>query len=84
MACFLVMFLPGFGIRVMLSSYNELGTVHSASTFWKSLVLEPEMATYSTVLAWKLPWTEEAGGYSPSDHKESCMTEHARKVLILL
>ena len=46
--------------------------------------LEKEMATYSTVLAWKLPWTEEAGGYSPSNHKESCMTEHACKVLILL
>ena len=60
-ACFLVMFLPGFGIRVMLSSYNELGTVHSSSTFWKSLVSELEMATHSTVLAWKIPWTEESG-----------------------
>ena len=24
--------------------------------------LEKEMATYSTILAWKIPWTEEPGG----------------------
>ena len=24
--------------------------------------LEEEMATYSSILAWKIPWTEEAGG----------------------
>ena len=24
--------------------------------------LEEEMATHSSVLAWKIPWTEEAGG----------------------
>ena len=24
--------------------------------------LEKEMATYSSILAWRLPWTEEAGG----------------------
>ena len=23
---------------------------------------EKEMATYSSILAWKLPWTEESGG----------------------
>ena len=24
--------------------------------------LEMEMATYSSILAWKIPWTEESGG----------------------
>ena len=24
--------------------------------------LEQEMATHSSVLAWKIPWTEESGG----------------------
>ena len=24
--------------------------------------LEQEMATYSSILAWKIPWTEEPGG----------------------
>ena len=27
--------------------------------------LEKEMATYSGVLAWEIPWTEEPGGLSP-------------------
>ena len=27
--------------------------------------LEKEMATHSTMLAWKIPWTEEPVGYSP-------------------
>ena len=27
--------------------------------------LEKEMATHSSILAWKIPWTEEPGGYSP-------------------
>ena len=25
-------------------------------------VLEQEMATHSSILAWKIPWTEEPGG----------------------
>ena len=46
--------------------------------------LEKEMATHSSTLAWKIPWTEEPGkfhgwgslvGYSPWCHKESDMTE---------
>ena len=37
--------------------------------------LEKEMATHSSILAWRIPWTEEPGGYSPQGHKESDMTE---------
>ena len=47
--------------------------------------LEKEMATYSSTLAWKIPWTEEPGGlqsmgsqrvgYSPWGRKESDTTE---------
>ena len=33
------------------------------------------MATHSSVLAWRIPWTEEPGGYSPQGCKESDMTE---------
>ena len=34
--------------------------------------LEKEMATHSSVLAWRIPWTEEPGGlYSPWGLKES-------------
>ena len=32
--------------------------------------LEKEMATHSSILAWKIPWTEEPGGlYSSQSHK---------------
>ena len=36
---------------------------------WEDL-LEKEMATHSSILAWKIPWTEEPGGYSPWSSKE--------------
>ena len=37
--------------------------------------LEKEMATHSSILAWKIPWTEEPVGYSPWGCKESDTTE---------
>ena len=37
--------------------------------------LEKETAPHSSILAWKTPWTEEPGGYSPCGRKESDMTE---------
>ena len=33
-------------------------------------VLEKAMATHSSILAWKIPWTEEPVGYSPWGRKE--------------
>ena len=36
--------------------------------------LEKGMATHSSILAWKIPWTEEPGG-SPWGHKELDMTQ---------
>ena len=32
--------------------------------------VEEEMATHSSILIWKIPWTEEPGGYSLWGHKE--------------
>ena len=32
--------------------------------------LEKEVATHSSILAWRIPWTEDAGG-----HKDSARTE---------
>ena len=37
--------------------------------------LEKGMATHSSILAWRLPWTESLAGYSSWGHKESDMTE---------
>ena len=37
--------------------------------------LEEEMATYSSILAWEIPWTVEPGGlYSPRGYKEQNTT----------
>ena len=37
--------------------------------------LEEIIATHSSILAWRIPWTEEPGGYSPWGHKESDIVE---------
>ena len=46
------------------------------STFHYTIHLEKEMAAHSSILAWKILWTEEIGGYSPWSCKESDTTEH--------
>ena len=33
--------------------------------------LEEEMATYSSILAWKIPWTEEPGGLQSMGSQKS-------------
>ena len=37
--------------------------------------LEKEMATHSSILAWRIPWIGELVGYSPWGRKESDVTE---------
>ena len=37
--------------------------------------LEKEMATHSSILSWRIPWTRSLVGYSPRGHKESARTE---------
>ena len=76
---------PG-GLQSMVS--QELDTTerlhHYQSKWEKNLKrngyvylynLEKEMATHSSTLAWRIPWREEPGGYSPWGHKESDTTE---------
>ena len=36
--------------------------------------LEKEMATHSSILDWKIPWTEEPGGLQSMGLQESDMT----------
>ena len=38
-------------------------------------LLEKEMVTHSSILAWKIPWTEELGWLLSWGRKESDMTE---------
>ena len=37
--------------------------------------LEKEMASHSSILAWRIPWMEELGGLQSTGRKESDMTE---------
>ena len=37
--------------------------------------LEKEMATHSSILTWRIPWTEEPGGLQSTGHKELDTTE---------
>ena len=41
------------------------------------------MTIYSNILAWRIPWTEEHGGFSPWDRKELDMTEQLTLSLLL-
>ena len=40
---------------------QEMQETQVPSLGWKDL-LEKEMATHSSILAWRIPWTEEPGG----------------------
>ena len=44
--------------------------------------LEKRMVTHSSILAWRIPWTEEPGVLSPWGCKESDMTEKLTLFLI--
>ena len=52
----------------------------------RSLVLEDPLeegvATHSSILAWRIPWIEELGGFSPWGRKEVTEpTQHACSML---
>ena len=44
--------------------------------------LEKEMVTHSSILAWRIPWTEEPGGLQFMGSKESDTAEHTRGTLL--
>ena len=51
-----------------------MGETRVQSVGWEDL-LEKEMATHFSILAWKIPWTKEPVGYSPWGRKESDTAE---------
>ena len=44
--------------------------------------LEKEMATHSSILAWKIPWTVEPGGLQSMGSEGSDMTERLNHLII--
>ena len=41
--------------------------------------LEEGMAAHSSLLAWRIPWTEEPGGLQSMGHTESDVLDHVKK-----
>ena len=64
-------------VQVVKNPPASVGDTREVGSFpgWKD-PLEEEMATHSSILAWKIPWTEEPGR-APWGCKESDNTEHA-------
>ena len=54
----------------------DVGNIRDIQPLGQEDPLEEEMAAHSSVLAWRIPWTERSlVGYSPKGSKEWGMTE---------
>ena len=65
-----IVFLVAQTVKNLPANAGELGSIPDRED-----PLEKEMATHSSTLAWKIPWTEEPGRLQFMGHKESDMTE---------
>ena len=61
-------------VAQMVKNLPEIQKTRVWSLDWED-PLEEEMATRSSVLAWRVPQTEESAGYSPWGRKESDTTQ---------
>ena len=61
-------------VAQMLKSLPEMWETQVRFLGWED-ALEKEMTTHSSILAWRIPWTEDLAGYSPWDCRESDTTE---------
>ena len=52
---------PGGSAVKNLPTMQEPQETHARSLGWEDR-LEEEMATHFSILAWRIPWTEEPGG----------------------
>ena len=58
----------------MVENPPEMQETWVQSLGWED-ALEEGMAPHSSILTWRIPWTENHGGYSPWRGKESDTTE---------
>ena len=58
----------------MIKNPLAMGETWVRSLGWED-PLEKGMATHSSILAWRIPWTGSQVGYSPWGRKEWGMTE---------
>ena len=58
----------------MVKTHLPVQEMPFQSLDWEEL-LEKEMATHPSILAWKIPWAESVAGYSPWGCKASDTTK---------
>ena len=58
-----------FLVAQMVKRLPTMGKTQVQSPGWEG-PLEKEMATHSSILAWRIPWTDYGKLYNPWDHKE--------------
>ena len=73
--------IPGYSCLIhryvfyILNPAANAGDTKNAHSLGQEGPLEKEMATHSSILAWKIPWTEEPGGLQ-SMGSQRVTTEH--------
>ena len=56
-------------VKNLPASAGDVGSIPGTGN-----LLEKEMATLSSILAWEIPWAEEPGGLQPMGSEESDRT----------
>ena len=72
--CYFCWFLISF-LSQLVSRNKKIQTMNEASLYKEP---EKEMATHSSIPAWRIHGRRNLEGYSPWGHKDSAMTEHSR------
>ena len=73
--CQLKMFIPSNKCVVIIYCGCNFSFLYWLMMLSFLCTLEKEMATHSSILAWRIPWTEELGGLQSTGCKESDTTE---------
>ena len=60
----------GAEVKASACNVGDLGSIPGSGRS-----LEKEIATHSSILAWRIPWTEELSGLQSTGRKESDTTE---------
>ena len=60
-------FFAVYRVVQMLKNLSTIQETWVQSLGWEDL-LENSMATHSSILAWRIPWTEEPGGLQSMGH----------------
>ena len=75
--------IPSLGFSMYLRAFLVVQRLKCLPAMWETWVqslgrddpLEKEMATHSSIPAWRIPWMEELGGLESTGRKESDTTE---------